>query len=99
MVKSRLPKDVGTGQEVDATIHLGRLEDILYVGRPVHAHPYRTLPVFKVVDDSQRAVRVVVKFGRAEVNVIEVLDGVKEGDRIMPGDMSAWDNFDQIHLP
>lgn len=42
--------------------------------------------------------RVVVKFGRASINTIEVLDGLKEGDQIIPSDMSAWDKFDQIRL-
>jgi HlyD family secretion protein len=97
-VKSRLPKDFDAGQEVDATIHLGTIENILYVCRPVHAYQYSTIPVFKVVDDGQRAVRVVVKFGRASVNAIEVLDGLKQGDKIIPSAMSAWDNFDQIKL-
>ena len=42
--------------------------------------------------------RVIVKFGRSSVNTIEVLDGLKEGDKIILSDMSAWDNFDQIRL-
>jgi HlyD family secretion protein len=54
--------------------------------------------VFRVIDDGGRAVRVNVKFGRASVNTIEVLDGLKEGVKIIPSDMSAWDNFDQIRL-
>jgi HlyD family secretion protein len=98
VAKSGLSEGVGVGQEVDATIHLGTIENILYVGRPVHAYQYSTIHVFKVVDDGQRAVRVVVKFGRASVNAIEVLDGLKQGDKIIPSDMSAWDNFDQIKL-
>ena len=42
--------------------------------------------------------RVIVKFGRSSVNTIEVLDGLKEADKIILSDMSAWDNFDQIRL-
>ena len=42
--------------------------------------------------------RVIVKFGSASVSTIEVLDGLKEGDQIIPSDMSAWDNVNQIRL-
>ena len=97
-VESRLLNGVGARQEVDATIHLGTVENILYVVRPIHANQYSIIHVFKVVDDDQRAIRVNVKFGRASVNTIEVLGGLKEGDKIIPSDMSAWDNFDQIRL-
>jgi hypothetical protein len=45
--------------------------------------------VFKFVDGGEQAVRVTVKFGRASVNTIEVLDGLKEGDKIIPSDMNA----------
>ena len=33
-----LPESVGEDLQVDATIHLGILENILYVGRPAHAN-------------------------------------------------------------
>ena len=97
-LRSPLPEGVGEDLQVDATIHLGILENILYVTRPVHAHQNSSVPIFKLVDGGQHAVRVVVKFGRASINTIEVLDGLKEGDQIIPSDMSAWDKFDQIRL-
>jgi HlyD family secretion protein len=96
--KSALPEGVSEGLQVDATIHLGTLENILYVGRPVHANPNSSISVFKLVDGGEQAVRVIVKFGRASVNTIEVLDGLKEGDQIIPSDMSAWNNDNQIRL-
>jgi HlyD family secretion protein len=88
-LRSPLPEGVGEDLQVDATIHLGILENILYVARSVHAHQNSSVPIFKLVDGGQHAVRVVVKFGRASINTIEVLDGLKEGDQIIPSDMSA----------
>jgi len=43
-------------------------------------------------------VRVNVKLGRSSVNTIEVLDGLKVGDKVILSDMSAWDNFDRVRL-
>jgi len=95
---SPLPYGVGEDLHVEATIHLDTLENILYVGRPVHVKQNSSSSIFKIVDDGKQAVRVFVKFGRASPNTIEVLDGLKEGDKIIPSDMTAWDNFDQIRL-
>jgi|SRR5271163_649354 len=97
-LKSPLPEGIGEGLQVDATIHLGTLENILYVGRPVHANQNSYISIFRLVDGGERAVRVVVKFGRSSVNTIEVLEGLKEGDQIISADMSAWDNVNQIRL-
>jgi hypothetical protein len=97
-LNSALPEGVDANLQVEATIHLGTLENILYVGRPVHANPNSSISVFKLVDRGEQAVRVIVKFGSASVSTIEVLDGLKEGDQIIPSDMSAWDNVNQIRL-
>jgi HlyD family secretion protein len=39
-----------------------------------------------------------VKLGRASVNTVEVVEGLKEGDRVVLSDTSAWDAFDRIRL-
>jgi len=83
---------------VDGTVELENLKDVLYVGRPVHGQADSTIGIFKIIDDGSEAVRVNVKLGRSSVNTIEVLDGLKVGDKVILSDMSAWDNFDRIRL-
>jgi HlyD family secretion protein len=39
-----------------------------------------------------------VKVGRASVTQIQVLDGLKEGDRVILSDMSRYDNTDKVRL-
>jgi hypothetical protein len=97
-VDSPLPEGIGANHQVDATIQLGELEHVLYVGRPVHANQNSSIPVFRLVDGGEQAVRVIVRFGRSSVNTIEVLDGLNEVDEIILSDMSAWDNVNQIRL-
>ena len=93
-----LPQGARADLSVDGTIELENLKDVLYVGRPVHGQADSTIGIFKIVDDGAEAVRVNVKLGRSSVNTIEVLDGLKVGDRVILSDMSAWDNFDRIRL-
>jgi len=93
-----LPPGARPDLSVDGTITLENLRDVLYVGRPVHGQADSTIGIFKLVDDGSEAVRVNVKLGRSSVNTIEVLDGLKVGDKVILSDMSAWDNFDRIRL-
>ena len=93
-----LPPGARPDLSVDGTITLENLRDVLYVGRPVHGQPDSTVGIFKIIDDGSEAVRVNVKLGRSSVNTIEILDGLKVGDKVILSDMSAWDNFDRVRL-
>ena len=93
-----LPLGARADLSVDGTVEIENLKDVLYVGRPVHGQSDSTIGLFKIVGDGSEAERVNVKLGRASVNTIEVLDGLKVGDKVILSDMSAWDNFDRIQL-
>ncbi len=84
--------------QIDATIDVEKLDNVLYVGRPVHATANSTVSLFKLAKDGAEAERVNVKLGRSSVNTIEVLDGLKEGDKIILSDMSSYDNADRVHI-
>lgn len=93
-----LPPGARPDLSVDGTITLENLSNVLYVGRPVHGQSDSTIGLFKVIDDGSDAVRVNVKLGRSSVNTIEIVDGLKVGDKVILSDMSAWDAFDRIRL-
>jgi HlyD family secretion protein len=93
-----LPPGARPDLSVDGTITLENLRDVLYVGRPVHGQADSTIGIFKIIDDGSEAVRVNVKLGRSSVNTIEILQGLKVGDKVILSDMSAWDNFDRVRL-
>ena len=93
-----LPQGAVPQLSVDGTIDLERLTDVLFVGRPALGNENSTLSLFKEDPDHKGAVRVPVKVGRASVNSIQVLDGLKEGDTVILSDMSRYDNVDRIRL-
>jgi RND family efflux transporter MFP subunit len=93
-----LPQGAVPSLSVDGTIDLERMADVLYVGRPALGNENSTLSLFKVDSDGKGATRVPVKVGRASVNEIQVLEGLKEGDTVILSDMSRWDNVDRIRL-
>ncbi len=93
-----LPPGAVPQLSVDGTIDLERMSDVLYVGRPALGNENSTLSLFKVDPDGKGATRVSVKVGRASVNEIQVLSGLKEGDTVILSDMSRWDSVDRIRL-
>ncbi len=93
-----LPQGARPDLSVDGTVELENLKDVLYVGRPVHGQADSTIGIFKIIHDGSEAVRVNVKLGRSSVNTIEIVQGLKVGDKVILSDMSAWDNFDRVRL-
>jgi HlyD family secretion protein len=93
-----LPAGAVPQLSVDGTIDLERMSDVLYVGRPALGNENSTLSLFKVDSEGKGATRVPVKVGRASVNNIQVIEGLKEGDTVILSDMSRWDNVDRIRL-
>jgi HlyD family secretion protein len=93
-----LPKGARPDLSVDGTIQLERLEDVLYVARPVQAQPESLVSLFKVGEGGRAATRVQVKLGRSSVNAIEIQQGLQVGDTIILSDMSQWDSFERVRL-
>jgi HlyD family secretion protein len=93
-----LPSGAVPDLSVDGTIEIENLSDVVYMGRPVFGQPNSTITIFKIDPDGKGASRVPVKLGRTSVNTIEILDGLKVGDRVILSDMSAMDGHDRVRL-
>jgi HlyD family secretion protein len=93
-----LPKGARPDLSVDGTVDLERLDNVLYVGRPAFGQEDSTISLFRLDGDSNGAVRVPVKVGRASVNSIQIIEGLHEGDTVILSDMSRWDSTDRIRL-
>ena len=97
-LKGPLPAGSRPDLSVDGTIQLEKLDDVLYVGRPVFGQQDSTVQLFKIDPDGKYASKVKVTFGRSAVNTIEVKDGLKVGDKVILSDMSTYDAYDRIKL-
>ena len=93
-----IPAGAVKGLSVDGTIDLERMTDVLRVGRPALGNENSTLSLFRLDPDGKGAVRTPVKVGRASVNEIQVLEGLKEGDTVILSDMSRYDAVDRVRL-
>jgi multidrug efflux pump subunit AcrA (membrane-fusion protein) len=93
-----LPKGARPDLSVDGTVDLEKLDKVLYVGRPAFGQENSTISLFKLDPDGKGAVRVPVRVGRASVNSIQILEGLREGDTVILSDMSRNDNTDRIRF-
>jgi HlyD family secretion protein len=93
-----LPAGAVPDLTVDGNIEIERLANVLFVNRPASSQPNTTSTLFRYDGDGKEASRVNVKFGRASVSSIEILEGLKEGDKVILSDMSAQDQYSRIRL-
>jgi HlyD family secretion protein len=83
---------------VSATIVLERLTDVLYVGRPARSRLNESAGLFKLDPSGDAAVRTEVRLGRGSVQAVEVLAGLRPGDRVILSDLSQWNAADRLRL-
>ena len=93
-----LPRAARPDLNVDGTIEIERLANVLSVGRPADGSSETTAELFRLEPAGHGAVRVPVRLGRASFNAVEVLDGLREGDRIILSEMSNWDHVERVRL-
>lgn len=97
-LEGELPPGARPDLSIDATIQLERLEHVVFVGRPSFAQDKSTVGMFKLDADGAYATRTSVHLGRSSVSTIEVVSGLKPGDRVILSDTSRWDDQDRIRL-
>lgn len=93
-----LPPSARPDLSVDGTIELERLKDVLKVGRPAFGQANQTIGMFVLTPDGSEAVRTKVTLGRNSVSTVEIVDGLKEGDKVIISDTSALDSYNRIRL-
>ena len=97
-LEGALPKGARPNLQVDGTIELQRLADVLFVGRPTFGQQNSKVEMFKVVDDGKAAVRVPVQIGVMSVSSAQILNGLNVGDEVVLSDMSQFDGYDKVRL-
>ena len=92
-----LPVGARPALSVDGTVEIQRLTNVLFVGKPAYGQSNSQVTLFKRVDDDY-AVRTVVVLGLGSVNLIEIVQGLDEGDEVILSDMSKWDAVDRVRI-
>lgn len=97
-LEGEMPQGARSDLSVDGTIEIDRIPNTLKVQRPGNSQPDQTVGLFKLEPDGKTAVRTNVKFGKASVNMIEVLSGLNVGDKILISDMGQYDTVNRVRI-
>ena len=91
-----LPSQARADLSVDGTIAIETLNNVRYIGRPVGVQSDSSTTVFRAKPGDNVAERVPVKFGKASVNQIVVLEGLEPGDIVALADTTQWSGKDRL---
>lgn len=93
-----LPRGARPDLSVDGVIQIERIANALYVGRPADGSTEATTQLFRLEADGRTATRVTVRVGRGSADAVEILEGLKEGDRVILSEMSQWSTATRVIL-
>ncbi len=97
-LKGKLPPGARPDLSVDGRIRIARLGNVLSVGRPALAKADSDIGLFRLGPGSDIATRVPVRIGATSVDRVQILRGLKAGDRVILSDTSQWDKYDRIRV-
>jgi HlyD family secretion protein len=93
-----LPAGARPDLSVDGTVQLEKLVNILFVESPAFGQENSKISLFLVDPATKMATRTTVAIGRRSVQYVEVVEGLKEGDRVVLSDMSQYDAWNRIQI-
>jgi len=93
-----LPAGARPDLNIDGTVQLERLQNILFTGRPTSGQDNAVIGLFRLDPDGQTATRVQVRLGRVSANTVEIVQGLRSGDRIVLSDVPLPDNTQRIRI-
>jgi HlyD family secretion protein len=97
-LEGELPRGARPDLSVDGTIQVERMDDVLSLGRPAYGQAGSTVGLFKLTPDGTEAVRTSVRLGRTSVTSVEIVAGLRPGDKVIISDMSRWDGVDRVRV-
>ena len=95
-IVGQLPADLRANQSIEGVIDIDRRPSAMFVPRPQLAKGHGRTSVYRV--DGDTAIRTPVDFGLVSTRHIEVLSGLKPGDRIVVSDTAAWETHGRVYL-
>lgn len=92
------PPEARPDLSVEGVINIAKLDDTLFVKRPMFAKQGAQTQVFKLENEQETAHRTPVTFGRISTRFIEVKEGLNAGDSIVVSDISDWETIQTIRI-
>jgi len=93
-----LPADVRPNLAVTGEIHVADIAHTLYVQRPAYAGPHGKMTLYRLDENRHSAIATGVRFGAASDHYIQILSGLKSGDRVIASDTSSFASARRVNV-
>ncbi len=97
-LQGALPAGARPQLPVEGVIYISQLPNTLYVGKPAYVKDDANISVYKLDPEGRYASRVTIKSGKVSLDYLQVLDGLRIGDRIITSEIGEWQGQERILL-
>lgn len=94
----KLPSNARPDLTVEGKIHVKEIHNALYIEQPNNVYDFKEKTLYQLSPDGLSAQLTLIKFGTLSGNQIEVIGGIKNGEKIIVSDMSHWPETQQTLL-
>jgi HlyD family secretion protein len=97
-LKGMLPPGARPQLQVEGIIYVSQLPNTLFVGKPSYVKSDAVITVYKLDSAGRYASRVTIQAGKVSLNYMQVLQGLKVGDRIITSEIGGFQDHERILL-
>jgi hypothetical protein len=97
-LQGALPAGARPQLEVEGTIYISRIPNTLFVAKPAYVKNGAAMAVYKLDPTGRYATRVNIQAGQVSLQSLQVLQGLRAGDRIITSEVDEWQDQDRIKL-
>jgi multidrug efflux pump subunit AcrA (membrane-fusion protein) len=97
-LRGALPAGTRPQLPVEGVVYVTRMPDTLFVGKPAYVKNDAAISVYKLDPAGRYATRTAIKAGKVSLDHLQVLEGLKAGDRIITSEVGEWQGQDRILL-
>ncbi len=95
---TQMPAGARPDQNIDGTIELSRLRDVVSIARPANATDDSTITLYRLSADASRAFRTSVRLGTGSLDRVAVLSGLRSGDSVIVSDTTTYNDVPVLRL-
>jgi HlyD family secretion protein len=93
-----LPVGTKIGQRLGALIEVEELTNVVFFARPADSSADSVASVFVLEPGSSFARRKSVRYGKISGPLIQILEGLAPGDRVIVTDVSKWAKYERVRV-
>ncbi len=93
-----LPAGARPQLQVEGIVYVSQVPNALYVGKPSYVKNDAAITVYKLDPAGRYATRVTIKAGKVSLNYMQVLQGLKAGDRIIISEIGGFQDQERVLL-